>query len=307
MRLGTIIGLVLVIMLVGVALWLYTPDKKRSELEARYLGADDRYVEIAGLRLRVRETGPKAAPAVILLHGFGDSLETWEAWARTLSADHRVARFDLPGFGLTGADPMGDYGDARALSVLLGLMDALAIQRASLIGNSLGGKLAWKCAAAHPDRVEKLVLVSPDGFASPGFAYGRKAEVPFLLRLLPYTLPKSMVTASLAPAYGDPAGITDALVTRYRDMLLAPGVRAAMLDRMEQVMLVDPAPDLARVTAPTLLVWGVKDGMIPFTNAADYTRAITGSRLVALDGLGHVPQEEAPATSIVPVKTFLGP
>jgi pimeloyl-ACP methyl ester carboxylesterase len=110
---------------------------------------------------------------VILLHGFGASLDTWEPWAGRLSEQFRVIRLDLPGFGLTGADPTGDYSDARAMKLLAGLMDQLGIQRASLIGNSLGGRIAWNFAAMHPDRVRSLVLISPDGFASPGFEYGR--------------------------------------------------------------------------------------------------------------------------------------
>jgi pimeloyl-ACP methyl ester carboxylesterase len=149
------------------------------------------------------------------------------------------------------------------------------------------------------------VLVSPDGFASPGFEYGKKAEVPALLQILPYTLPKAMVRMNLAPAFGDPAALDDALVTRYRDMMLAPGVRPAMLARMAQVMLQPPEPALRRIEAPTLLIWGERDKMIPFSNAADYMKDIPHCRLVPLAKLGHVPQEEAPALSVAPVLAFL--
>jgi pimeloyl-ACP methyl ester carboxylesterase len=114
-----------------------------------------------------------------------------------------------------------------------------------------------------------------------------------------------MVRASLAPAYADPNVLNDALVTRYRDLMLAPGVRAAMIARMEQVMLENPEPLLQRIHAPTLLIWGEKDAMIPFTNAQDYLRAIPNSRLVAFPDLGHIPQEEAPARSLAPVRRFL--
>ena len=154
---------------------------------------------------------------MILLHGLGSSLHTWEPWAQKLSARYRVIRYDLPGFGLTGADPTGDYTDARVVVVLVALMDALAVSRASLIGNSMGGKLAWQFAAEHPDRVDKLVLISPDGYASPGFEYGKKPEVPAVARVLPYTLPRFMLRMNLAPAYGDSSRLTDATVTRYRD------------------------------------------------------------------------------------------
>ena len=255
--------------------------------------------------MHVRDTGPKTAPAVILLHGLGSSLHTWEPWAWTLSVRYRVIRFDLPGFGLTGPDPTGDYSDTRAVAVLLALMDELSVRRASLIGNSMGGKLAWQFAALHPDRVDKLVLISPDGFASPGFEYDKQAEVPLVAKLLPYTLPTWMLRMNLAPAYADKARLTDETVTRYRDLMLAPGVRRALLDRTAQVRLEHPEPMLKRIQAPTLIVWGEKDGLIPFSNAQDYLRLLPNARLVSFPNLGHVPQEEDPAKSLPPVEAFL--
>ena len=89
-------------------------------------------------------------------------------------------------------------------------------------------------------------------------------------------------------------------------MLLAPGVRRAIVARTGQGALADPVPLLRRITAPTLLVWGEKDAMIPVANAADYQSALPDSRLVVFPGLGHVPHEEAPALSLEPVRAFLG-
>jgi pimeloyl-ACP methyl ester carboxylesterase len=291
--------------LIGGGLWLYAPDKPRAELEAHYARPPSEFVRVAGIRLHVRDTGPKTAPPVILLHGFGSSLLTWEPWARSLSYTHRVIRYDLPGFGLTGADPTGDYSDARGIAVLGALMDTLSVQRASLVGNSLGGKIAWMFAAAHPDRVDRLVLISPDGFASPEFAYGKKTRVPAVAKLLPYTLPAVLLRMNLEAAYGDTRRLTPETTQRYRDMILAPGVRQAVLDRTEQVMLEPPEPMLRRVRAPPLLVWGEKDGIIPFRDAGDFLAVIPNVRLLVFPDLGHVPMEEAPARSLPPVEAFL--
>jgi pimeloyl-ACP methyl ester carboxylesterase len=296
------IGGLCVLGIVALALWLYAPDKPRAALEAAY---PSDYRTVDGVRLRLRDTGPREAPAVILLHGFGASLDTWEPWARALSARYRVIRFDLPGFGLTGPDPTGDYTDAREMKILIDLMDQLGVVRASLIGNSLGGRIAWTFAALHPDRVNRLVLVSPDGFASPGFAYNKPSKTPMIMRALPYVAPRSLLKASLAPAYARPEALSEATVTRYRDMLLAPGVRRAILARMGQTILRDPAPILARIQAPTLLLWGEKDGMIPIGNAADYLRDMPHATLVRLPNLGHVPFEEDPVSSLAPVERFL--
>jgi pimeloyl-ACP methyl ester carboxylesterase len=297
--------LLAVLGVLGGGAWLYTPDKPREALEAIYAEPPSMLLPVAGLRMHVRDTGPKTAPAVILLHGLGSSLQTWEPWAQALSARFRVISCDLPGFGLTGPDPTGDYSDERAILVLGALMDILSVRRASVVGNSMGGKLAWQFAAAHPDRVDKLVLISPDGFASPGFEYDKPAAVPMIARLLPYTLPTVMLRMNLSPAYADKSRLTEATVTRYRDLMLAPGVRRALLERTAQVRLEPPEPRLRRIQTPTLLVWGEKDALIPFSNAQDYLEALPNVRLVSFADLGHVPQEEDPARSLPPVEAFL--
>jgi pimeloyl-ACP methyl ester carboxylesterase len=285
--------------------WLWTPDKSRSALEAKYLAAPTDFVDAAGIRLHVRDTGPKDRPAVILLHGFGASLHTWEAWAQALGSDYRVIRFDLPGFGLTGADPTADYSDARSMVVLGALMDRLGVNRVALVGNSMGGRIAWRFAAEHPDRVTKLVLISPDGFESDGIEYGKKPEVPAMVKLMRYVLPKAMLRMNLAPAYADPSVMTDSLLSRYYDLMLAPGVRDAMIARMEQTMLERPEPLLKKIEAPVLLLWGEKDALIPVPNAADYLRLLPHAKLVPLPNIGHLPQEEAPALSLAQVLDFL--
>lgn len=296
---------VLVVAILGLGLWAWAPDRSREELEAKYLASPLDYRTVDGVRLHVRDTGPKDAPAIIMLHGFGSSLHTWEDWAQKLSVKHRVIRFDLPGAGLSGLDPKGDYSDARTLVLLGKLMDQLGINKATLVGNSMGGRIAWKFAATRPQRVDRLILISPDGFASPGFEYGKHPEIPSSLKLMTFLLPKALMRMSLAPAYGDPDRLQDRVLTRYYDLLLGPGVRDAMLARMYQSVLEDPLPLLRRIQAPTLLLWGEKDGMIPFANSADYVRAIPNIRLVSFPALGHVPHEEDPDESLEPVVKFL--
>ncbi len=305
MKIALFVLLGLAIILAGLAAWLYTPDKSAAALRAAYDDPSTSYITVAGIKLRVRDTGPRSAPALILLHGFGASLDTWQPWADALSAHYRVIRFDLPGFGLTGPDPTGDYSDARACQILAALMDHLRIQSATLIGNSLGGRIAWQFAAADPGRVTALILISPDGFASPGFDYDKAPDLPFIMKLLPYTLPKFLLRANLAVAYANPKNLTLDTLDRYQAFMRAPGDRTAMLARMQQTILKNPAPTLAKIKAPTLILWGAKDGMIPLSNAADYQRDIPNTTLVTLPTLGHVPFEEAPALSLPPVAQFL--
>jgi pimeloyl-ACP methyl ester carboxylesterase len=290
---------------VTVGLWAWAPDRSRSELDARYLGPSTRYWNVAGTSLRVRDTGSSGAPAILLLHGFGSSLETWEPWAQRLSEQYRVMRFDLPGCGLSEPDRTGDYRDDRSVALIRSLMDQAGIAHAALVGNSMGGRIAWKFAAAYPARVDKLVLISPDGFASPGFEYGKPPKVPAVLNLMKYFLPKSLLRSNLAAAYADPARLSNAQVDRYYDLLLAPGDRGAMIARMQQSVLEDPVPILRRIEVPTLLMWGERDRLIPYANSADYLRALPNANLVSFSDLGHVPQEESPAESLPPLERFL--
>ena len=304
-------AVIVIAVLFGVALlagavWLYNPDLPRAALERRWAPPPSQFVEAAGVRLHIRDTGPRTAPAVLLIHGFGSSLHTWEAWAPLLEDRFRLISLDLPGWGLTGPDSTGDYSDERSVAVLAALLDRLGIAEAAVVGSSMGGRIAWRFAAAEPARVSKLVLMAPDGFASFGRAYGRAPErLPWLMRLLPYTAPKPLLRRTMRNAYAVPGVLTAAVVDRYHAMLLAPGVRRAILDRILQTRLLQPEPILATIRAPVLLLWGERDGAIPASHAADYKRVLPDARTVILPGIGHVPMEEAPEASVRALRAFL--
>lgn len=295
----------LLILLLGAAIALRTPDADRAALEAAHAGPPSRFLEVLGVRVHLRDTGPRDGPAVLMLHGFGASLHTWEGWAAGLGDRFRVIRIDLPGFGLTGPDPGGDYTDARGVALLAALLDALGVERAAIVGNSLGGRLAWRFALAHPDRATRLVLVAPDGFAEPGRAYGEREGAPPLMRLLPWTLPRGMLRDTLAAAYGDPARLTQAEAARAHDLMRAPGVRHAMIARMDQRIIDDPRPLLPGLAMPVMLLWGERDRVIPAAHARDWLAVLPRAAHVELPSLGHVPQEEAPEVSLPPVRVFL--
>jgi len=288
-----------------LAFMLWTPDLDRGALQERYLRRGADMVQVAGVQLHVRDDGAPDAPAVILLHGFGASLHTWEPWAQGLAEDHRVIRFDLPGSGLSPPDPTGQYTDARSMQLLLALTDQLQVQRASLVGHSIGGRLAWRVAAEHPERVDRLVLLAPDGFASNGFEYGKTPEVPAAFKLMRHVLPRPVLHLSLVGAYADPAALTAEMERRYFDLIRAPGSRDALLARMAQTRLEDPVPLLRRIKSPTLLVWGEQDRAIPISNAADYMAAVPTIRLLSLPAMGHLPQEESPERALPAVRAFL--
>lgn len=295
----------LLVALGALGAWLWTPDRDLAALESRWLAAPTDLVSLAGTRVHLRDEGPRDAPAVLMLHGFGASLHTWDAWAERLRADRRVLRIDLPGHGLSGPDATGDYSDARSHALIDALLEARGVTRATLVGHSIGGRIAWGYAGRTPHRVERLVLVAPDGFASPGVEYGRSPEVPATAVAMRWALPRALLRAALEPAYADPEVLTDALLERYHALMRAPGNRDALIARMRQTVLEDPVPTLRRLPMPVLLLWGERDAMIPVANADDYLAALPRGRLVRLPGVGHVPQEEAPGASLGAIRAFL--
>ena len=301
-----IIALAFIAFILLAALYLWTPDKSKAELEKTYGSPKNAYVSALGVNLHYQDTGPsKNAIPILFLHGFGASLQTWDTWAQALSEDYRVISVDLPGFGLTGEDPSGIYTDQRSVEVLEAFLKELNIPRVVLVGNSMGGKLAWQFTARYPNQVSKLVLISPDGYASPGIEYGKKPDVPAIADLYRYFFSKTFLVMNLKPAYADPKTLNDALVNRYYDLMLAPGVRGAILGRMQQTVLQDPVPSLASIQVPTLLIWGEKDAFIPISNSNDYLKVMPNAKRVSLPNIGHLPQEEQPSIGLVALKEFL--
>ena len=282
-----------------------TPDIERADLARKYLEKPDDLIEVSATTLHVRDSGPQNAEAVILIHGFGSSLHTWDAWAQILERNYRVLRLDLPGAGLSPPDATNDYSDSRIISLLLALMDKNGLDKAAIIGNSIGGRIAWTMAVQHPQRVDRLVLMAPDGFASPGFEYGVKPETPAILHASKYFLPRWALRPNLSAAYADETKLSEKTIERYHDLLLASGNRAALIQRLEQTILMDPVPKLQKITAPVLLLWGEEDALIPVANAQNYLDALPDARLVTLPRTGHLPMEEAPEASLAPVLDFL--
>jgi len=291
-----------------LALSLYlawTPDLSREALLQSYSRATTSLVKVNEQTVFVQDSGPKDAPSLVLLHGFGASLQTWDAWAGELEKDRRVLRFDVPGFGLSGPAANNDYSDAADVARLLALLEQLGLQQVALGGHSMGGRIAWNFAAAHPERVSHLILVSPDGFPDPNSTSQNTYKVSPFLGLMKYSLPTWALKMGVAPAYGDESLLTPQVMRRYHDMMRAPGVRAAAMERMRQSRNTNPLPLLQSLKMPVLLLWGEKDAFIPISNAQDYLKAMPQATLVSIPNAGHVVHEEAPMASVQAVKAFL--
>jgi triacylglycerol esterase/lipase EstA (alpha/beta hydrolase family) len=149
--------------LAGVALWAYAPSLPEELLIALYANDRSRFVRIGGARVHMRDQGNPDGIPLVLIHGANSSLHVWEGWARALKHEARLILVDLPGHGLTGAWPRGDYTVEAYADFIEMLVDTLNLDRFVLVGHSLGGGVAWTFAATRPDRVSQLILVNSAG------------------------------------------------------------------------------------------------------------------------------------------------
>jgi pimeloyl-ACP methyl ester carboxylesterase len=302
---GVLLALVL-LALAGGYVWYQnaTGGEPATELEARYLTADDRFVSVDGARVRVREEGPAGAPPIILIHGFTFSLESWDGWAADLSADYRVIRYDLLGHGLTGPDPNERYAPQERAAFLASLMDELGLHRATIAGNSLGGTIAWRFAATYPDRVDRLILVDAGVF--PFNEVGDEpVEPPAAIQAFLQLAPEAGVRQSLAFSYADPAAVSETRVQTIIDMMRREGNGDAFIAHIREFTMPDPTPMLAQITAPTLILWGGRDLLIPASQGPQVEAAIADSRLIIYDDLAHAIHEDDPARTVADVRAFL--
>uniref|UniRef100_A4XQ24 Alpha/beta hydrolase fold protein n=1 Tax=Ectopseudomonas mendocina (strain ymp) TaxID=399739 RepID=A4XQ24_ECTM1 len=306
-----LLGLLLVfgLTLAGFVALNWAPDRPLDELKARWAPPPSQFVELDGLSVHLRDQGRRDDPEpIVLLHGTSASLHTWEGWVTELAKQRRVISLDLPGFGLTGPFPDGDYRLERYTGFLLTLLDRLQVPRAVLVGNSFGGQLAWRFALAHPERSARLVLVDAAGYPRNaesvpiGF---RLAGVPALAPVMSHLLPRAMIESSLRNVYGDPDKVDDELVERYYQLTLREGNRQALRQRFAQAPSGELHERIGELQLPTLIIWGGRDRLIPPDNAERFAADIAGSQLVLFDDLGHVPQEEDPQRTVAVLLAFL--
>lgn len=307
--LGGLLLALVVLVGVGVA-QAWAPDRDVDGLKARWAPPPSQFVGLMGMQVHLRDEGPRNDPQpIVLLHGTSASLHTWDGWAEALKGQRRVIRMDLPGFGLTGPMPDGNYQLTRYVEFVVALLDQLGVKQAVVAGNSFGGNLAWKLAVDHPERVGKLVLVDAAGYPydPTSVPIGFKvAQIPWLRPVMENVLPRSMIESSVRNVYGDPAKVKPELIDRYLELTLRAGNRHALGERFRQSPGGQYAAQIPSVKQPTLILWGGQDRLIPPDNADHFQRDIAGSRLVVFDGLGHVPHEEDPAATVAAVQSFLG-
>ncbi len=323
------IGIVVtVLVLFGIGIFLLSAsDIPRATLEAKYATAPSQFTDLTyqstlpdadpadnkPARVHYRIRGAADAPVLLLLHGSNASLFTWEKWSERLSDTYRVVSVDLPGHGLTGATPNGDYSNAGMANFVAAFADKIGLKTFALAGNSMGGGVAARFAEEHPERVTALILVDAGGM--PVKASGDKVPLAFrLLRqgwlrpILSHLNPKPLVREGLNDAIVRKSILTPQMIDLYSDMALMEGSRAATAERFGQYAAGDAnfiKDHVGALKMPVLILWGEEDHLIPVAAAGVWRDAIPGSKLLIYSGTGHIPMEEVDFQSASDVRDFL--
>jgi 2-hydroxy-6-oxonona-2,4-dienedioate hydrolase len=270
----------------------------RERVVAQDAAVADKWATVYGIKIHYLEAG--SGPAVILLHGLGGDASNWAQNIGPLSQKYRVIVPDQIGFGKS-EKPLINYRVATLVDFLDGLYKQLGITKASLVGNSLGGWTVAAYALAHPEKVDRLVLVDAAGFALTGDLDPRvlnalnpstRDAVKQVMELIFYN--KQMFASEAA---------VDALFARK----MAAGDGYTIQRFIDSIAHGEDVLDkkLAAVKQPTLIVWGREDGLTPLAIGERFNKEIAGSQMLIIDKCGHVPQLEKSADFNAALMKFL--
>jgi pimeloyl-ACP methyl ester carboxylesterase len=255
--------------------------------------APGKFVDLDGYATHYIEMG--SGEPVILLHGyFYDSLQ-WSKNLGALAARFKVYALDLWGFGYSTREPM-DYGYPLYVRQLLKFMDVLGIEKASLVGQSMGGGTAILFATQRLERVNKLVLVASGGLPNPQSPVMRIAGLPGIGEFL-FGLKGSRRGILKANFIYDENKLTDEYVeavTRFQKVKGTTEVMLKVLRKRFWDTLSKEIHTLGKMSLPVLIVWGRQDKSIPVKLARDMHHILKGSRLEIIDQAGHCPNDEQP-------------
>jgi pimeloyl-ACP methyl ester carboxylesterase len=302
-------AITLVLLMAIICIFFSYRDKSVEELKAKYAQEPSQFIQVNGMNVHYRDEGnPNDSVPLVLIHGTGSSLHTFDEWVKILRGSHRIVRMDIPAFGLTGPDSKRDYSMEKYVNFIEKFLEAKDIKQCILGGNSLGGQISWQLALTYPQKVTKLILIDAAGYAikseNPVLAF-QVARMPIVKNCMTFITPYPLARKSVESVYADKNKVTDALVDRYFELTLREGNRQAFVDRLNMLYDTTNIPRIKTIQTPTLVLWGEQDLLIPIENAQRFHDDLPNDTLVILKNMGHVPMEENPAESLKPVLDFL--
>lgn len=260
---------------------------------------EDQYINVGGINTRFWTAGDEGK-ILVLIHGAFSSVEFWLSNLPALAENYRVYALDMPGFGLTDKIPFNSF--PQGAQFINDFMKTQNIDRASLIGHSMGGGLSLQYIYRYPDKVERLILVN-------AFGLGRKMHIIFKLLSIPVigeliSRPsRNGSKRTLNTAVYNRSVVTDEMVDLSYRLAKIPGTQKAFLSMIRKEMNVFGVPpefirsftdNLHTITAPTLIIWGEQDPILPLEQAYVALKQIPDARLEVFERCGHLPHLEYP-------------
>ena len=280
-----------------------------EELKKKYTDSHSSFVKVGGMEVHYKDQGKqKDSIPIVLIHGTGSSLHTYDNWVSKLAINHRVVRMDLPGYGLTGAFPNRDYSYNNYVTFLKGFLEKIGVKSCILAGSSLGGNIAWRFTVDNSEMVNKLILISAAGYPmkSKSIPLAFKiAQIPIIQNIFTFITPRFVAKACVENVYKDKTKVSEKLVDRYFELTLRQGNRQAFVDRFKVKSDTITHKKIKLINQRTLILWGKDDELIPSEIAYLFHDNLPDDTLVILKNVGHVPMEESPSESLMPVIEFL--
>ena len=247
---------------------------------------------------------------IVQIHGIGASTFTWEDMVPKLQKkfrDHRrpaphVWAVDMKGFGWSDKPFHAKYDPFTLTEEVYAWMEKTGIDNATVVGNSLGGEIAWTLALDHPEKVERLVLIDAGGYPPHKVNFVNIAAFAFARILFPefwanLCFNRGLVKWGLHTAFYDAGKITDTRIDAYFNRLRTRGginSQVAVATSFDQELILTYAGRLHDIKQETLIIWGRNDSWIPLKDGCRFNHDIKRSTLVVIPQCGHVPQEEKP-------------
>lgn len=308
-----ILFILIITTIVGLSALYWKSDIPLEKLKEKYTNSDSKFIEVDGMSVHYRVEGwAQDSIPIVLLHGTGASLHTWDGWVNALKSERKIIRLDLPAYGLTGPNPTSDYSQEFYATFINDFLTKLGVKQCIISGNSLGGSIAWNYAVKYPEKVSKMILVDAGGYAMKSKSVPIAFQVagwPVIKNLFKYVTPRSIVQKSIENVYADKSKVTKTLVDRYFELSLREGNRQAFIDRMSEFrnkgILNVKTSQIKDLLMPTLIIWGDKDFLIPLEVGEKFHADLPNDTLVVFKNLGHTPMEEDAAKTVAVVKDFL--
>ncbi|MBN8580882.1 MAG: alpha/beta hydrolase [Anaerolineae bacterium] len=308
---GSILLILLAILLIGPFL-VPVPPLENTVSAVSLADEDSKFIEVNGVNVHYKTYG-EGEPTFILLHGFGASLFSWREVVEPLAEYGTVIAYDRPAFGLTerpmeweGESP---YSQDSQVELVIGLMDALGVEKATLVGNSAGGTIAMLTALKYPERVTSLILVDPAVYAGGGTPAWIRPLLgtpqfdhlgPLFARQL-----QAQGTEFLKTAWHDPSKITPEIFEGYQEPLQVENWDKALWELTVSSRESGLAERVSEFDLPILVITGDDDRIVPTEQSLRLAEELPNAELAVIPQCGHVPHEECPAVFMQAVTEFL--